>query len=163
MKRKINNAYSTMAGAKEQFNCFGCSPYNELGLRMEFYEEDGKTISEWTPQRRFEGFTNVLHGGIQATLMDEIANWVVCTQCKTAGVTGGMEVKYRRPVMVSDGDIKLVATLKEKNRRTAVIDVDLFNGKGELATQAIVTCVIFSEELAKTKYMYPGAEMFYEE
>ena len=61
----------------ESDNCFACSPHNEIGLQMEFYEEDQKIISLWQPKRDYEGFQNILHGGIQATLIDEIAAWSV--------------------------------------------------------------------------------------
>ncbi len=74
--KKIRNPYVDLKG----YNCFGCSPNNIQGLHMHFEEHGEKIISEWTPKMQFQGYKNVLHGGIQATLMDEIASW--CVQIK---------------------------------------------------------------------------------
>ena len=71
--KKISNGYVSL----KDYNCFGCSPNNGNGLRLHFYSEGDFVISKWTPTHDFEGYHNVLHGGIQATLLDEIANWSV--------------------------------------------------------------------------------------
>ena len=31
----------------EGYNCFGCSPDNEAGVRMEFYEDGDEVVSIW--------------------------------------------------------------------------------------------------------------------
>jgi len=54
---------------------------------MQFFDEGDSVISTWEPTGNFQGWHNVLHGGIQATLMDEIASWVVFTKLGTTGVT----------------------------------------------------------------------------
>ena len=46
--RKIKNPWT---GA-EDYNCFGCSPDNPLGVHMEFYEEGDEIISFWKPDRK---------------------------------------------------------------------------------------------------------------
>ena len=32
---------------REGYNCFGCSPDNEAGVRMEFYEDGDEVVSIW--------------------------------------------------------------------------------------------------------------------
>ena len=81
-RRSINNPFTSI----EQYNCFGCSPSNEFGLQMEFYDEGDETVCEWEPKPHFQGYGNILHGGIISTMMDEIASWYVFTKLKTAGV-----------------------------------------------------------------------------
>ena len=65
---KIINPWEGMEG----YFCFGCAPNNESGLKMEFYEDGDEIVSKWVPEARFQGWLNTLHGGIQATLLDEI-------------------------------------------------------------------------------------------
>ena len=72
-RKKLYNAYEQHEG----YNCFGCASGNEHGLRCEFYEEGEYITCHWMPRPEFQGFFHVLHGGIQATLMDEIACWNV--------------------------------------------------------------------------------------
>ena len=39
--KKIINPWKNMEG----YNCFGCSPDNEAGVRMEFYEDGDEVVS----------------------------------------------------------------------------------------------------------------------
>ena len=92
--KKISNPFEK----SENYNCFGCSQNNKFGLQMKFFEDEDEIVTFWQPQNRFQGYNFVLHGGIQATLMDEIASWVVFIKLKTAGVTSKMEIRYKKPV-----------------------------------------------------------------
>ena len=89
-KRKMYNAYADLEG----YNCFGCSPTNPYGLKCKFVDEGEYITCHWVPSENYQGFFHVLHGGIQATLIDEIASWAIFSHEKTAGVTTEMQVKY---------------------------------------------------------------------
>ena len=89
--RKIKNHWVH----KEGYDCFGCSPDNPLGVKMEFYEDGDDIVCFWKPQAHYQGWIDTLHGGIQATLIDECASWVVFRKLQTSGVTNRLEVKYR--------------------------------------------------------------------
>ena len=54
---------------KEGYNCFGCAPGNEAGLKMEFYEDGDEVVSIWHPGPQYQGWIDTLHGGIQAVLL----------------------------------------------------------------------------------------------
>ena len=69
--KKIVNPYAKAGRA--EYQCFGCSPQNAKGLQMKFQLDGEEVVSVWNPQKWAEGYMNVLHGGIQATLLDEVA------------------------------------------------------------------------------------------
>ncbi|MCP4704718.1 MAG: PaaI family thioesterase [candidate division Zixibacteria bacterium] len=52
--------------------CFVCGEDNEIGLKAKFYHKDGKAITEYIANKRFEGYKDVFHGGILSTLLDEV-------------------------------------------------------------------------------------------
>ena len=81
--KKIKNPWI----GKEGYQCIGCCPTNEAGLKMEFYEDGEEIVSLWKPQARYQGWIDVLHGGIQALLLDEMSGWVVSRKLQTAAVT----------------------------------------------------------------------------
>jgi acyl-coenzyme A thioesterase PaaI-like protein len=149
--------------AKDGYNCFGCSPDNKLGLNLTFTEEGDFIVSKWLPKPHFQGWQNVLHGGIQATLLDEIASWLVFIKLNTSGVTSRMDVKLKKPVYTNQGELILKAKLKEMNRNIAVIETWLYNPNMELCTYALMHYYTFKEEVAREKLWYPGSEAFYEE
>jgi acyl-coenzyme A thioesterase PaaI-like protein len=146
--------------ANEGYHCFGCSPANDHGLQMEFYEADESVVSIWQPRRQFEGFDTVLHGGVQATLMDELASWYVFVKRKTAGVTSGMEIRFHKPVLTDGGPLRLEATLDGIEGRLAHINVSLEAAPGDVCSEGTITYFIYSERVARRRLGYPGYEAF---
>lgn len=142
--KKILNPWVEMDG----YNCFGCSPKNEWGVKMEFYEDGEEIVSHWQPDGRFQGWYNTLHGGIQATLLDEICGWVITRKLQTAGVTSKMEIKYLKPVHTNEGQITLRAHISEQRRNIVIIDATLLNEAGETCTHAVCTYFAFPPEKA---------------
>lgn len=155
---KLINPFARLEG----YNCFGCSPDNKQGLRLHFIEEGEEITSEWIPSEQFQGFKNVLHGGIQATMLDEISSWVVYVKLKRAGVTSSMNVKYLKPVYIDGGKIKLHAKVAGMRRNLADINARLINSSGEICAEATITYFTFSEATSRNSYFYPEPGDFYE-
>ena len=155
--RKIINPYTQI----QRYYCFGCAPNNSLGLKMEFYEDDDFICCDWQPSDSFQGYKGVLHGGIQQSLMDEIASWVVQTKLKTAGVTSKMETRFLKPVAISNR-LHLKARLQAVKKVFAEIDVCLYNEDNVLCSKAVVTYYTFGEDEARDKFYYPGHENFFD-
>jgi len=78
--------------------CFGCGRANPSGLQLEFLlAADGSVVCLPVVPDTFEGHPGYLHGGIIATLLDEIMSKSVRARGFTA-MTRHMEVDYVRPV-----------------------------------------------------------------
>ena len=158
--RKIKNIHLT--DDPEVYQCFGCSPYNEFGLHLEFWEDRDEVVSFWNPRPILQSYPKVLHGGIQSTLLDEIAGWVVYVKCGTVGVTAEMKVRFKYPLMVDQGQITIQAQLVEQNKRMATIESRLINPEGKVCAEAELRYFLMSETDARTKYNYPGVEAFFD-
>lgn len=156
--RKIRNPFTNLEG----YNCFGCAHENPIGLRMSFLEEGEEITSVWTPGNDYQGYHHVLHGGIQATLIDEIASWVVYVKAGRAGVTSKMELRFLKPVHTNEGPVKLRAKLLGFRKNLADIDVKLNDHQNNLCAQALVTYFTFSPEKSKESFHYPEPEDFFE-
>ena len=102
-----------------------------------------------------------MHGGIQATLIDEIASWAIFSREKTAGVTVELNVRYRKTVRTDKGEIWLRAKVTDVSRCLVTAHVELFNENNDLATEADVVYMIYPEELARKKLGWPGVDAFY--
>lgn len=157
--KKIKNPYITL----QENSCFGCSKENVHGLKMEFYEDGEEVICKWNPQPEFQGYSNILHGGIQATLMDEIASYVVYVKMLTSGVTSKLEVRYKKPVPTNKGEILLRARLKEIKRNLAFIHIELFGSDGEKCSEADAVYYTYTQEYSKNNLGFPENPVIYEE
>jgi uncharacterized protein (TIGR00369 family) len=158
---KIQNPFTKM-GTRENYNCFGCSPHNETGLQMEFWENGDEIVATWHPRKSLEGWSNILHGGIQASLLDELGGWIVLIKQKTSGVTSELNVKYIKPVNISKGSITVKGKVKDFDRRHAHITASLFDGENTECAKAEIKYFCFPEKIARAKYHYPGIEAFYQ-
>ena len=156
MKRILKKPFVSLDGYK----CFGCSPDNDFGLHLNFTEEEDGISAVWQPKPHFEGWKNVLHGGIQATLMDEIASWLVFVKLHTSGVTSKMEIKLSKPVHIDQGKITLKATLRHMEKNVAVIDTAIYNADGLECATAVMYYFTYPEKIARQKLWYPGYENF---
>lgn len=154
---KLKSPYDGLPG----YNCFGCSPANSSGLKMKFYEEGDEILSSWAPDLHFQGFHDILHGGIQATMMDEIASWVVFVKLDTAGVTYQLKTRFRKPVRLSKGTVTLRAKIAQVQRKIASIEVSLLDGQGAICSEGMVDYFLLSREKAEKEMHFPGRKFFY--
>jgi len=157
--KKIKNPF--VHSKDHNYECFGCSPLNSVGLKLEFWDAGNEIISKWIPKKHLEGYLNIVHGGIQATILDEIASWTVYTKCKTAGVTSNLEIKYKSPLYMDRGEITIRAHVGGVNKMLAYIKASIEDSKGKICAEGTVTYYLFPLEVAKEKYQYPGVEAFY--
>lgn len=156
--KRLKNPFTRLEG----YNCFGCSPDNPLGLHLTFVEEADEIVSLWNPDLNFQGYFKMLHGGIQATLMDEIASWTVYVKVQTSGFTSKAEFRYLKPVMMDEGPIILRSKLLGMRRNLADIEVNLFNGNNVLCAKGLLTFFTFPVDKSKETMYYPEHEDFYE-
>lgn len=148
--KRIINPWRGMEG----YRCFGCAPHSPEGLRMEFYEDGEEIVSIWHPRPEFQGWVDTLHGGIQATLADEISSWVVFRKFQTSGVTSKMEVRYHRPIHTSDAYIVLRARVEEQRRNLIRIAVRITDSEERLCTEAVCVYFLFPKEKAARDFHF---------
>lgn len=144
--KKIINPWQGSPG----YNCIGCSKDNPYGLHLDFYEDGDDIVSTWTPSGNYQGWMGVLHGGIQALLLDEISGWVIVRKLQTGGVTSKMETQFLRPVSLSDsGTLTVRAHIREQHRNIVLVDATLANEKGVICTKATCTYFAYPQEKAR--------------
>jgi uncharacterized protein (TIGR00369 family) len=153
---KILNPYDS-----ELNMCFGCGQKNPIGLKLSFMESDDYFHAAWQPTKVYEGYPNVLHGGIIAALLDEIGAWCTTVKLGTACVTSEMSTKYLNPVYINKGEISLKAKIVEYTEKKAKLICQLFDGKQKLCAESVAEYFIYPEEIARKRFRYPGRDAFY--
>ncbi|MCD8388051.1 MAG: PaaI family thioesterase [Bacteroidales bacterium] len=145
---------------KPGYNCIGCSPDNPIGLHMQFYAGDDETLwGEWNPGHNYQGWVNVLHGGIQSLILDEAAEWWINVFRKTAGMTVKLEVKYHKPIMLTDGPLKVKATFSSEKRSYIFIHAELINNRDEVCTSGEICYYQFSREKSLQDFGFAGSQL----
>ena len=106
-------------------SCFVCGEHNGSGLKLRF-ETDGKIVrARFMPRADYIGFKQTVHGGIIATVMDEIMVWACAVQTRRFAYCAELNVRYISPLR--PGEETLATAELVENRRNK-----LFEAKGEL-------------------------------
>ena len=108
-------------GISETFNCFGCSPKNPGGLKLKF-ERCGDTIlAPVKIGKVYESFPGVVHGGIVATILDEVMAQVAFCLDHLPSMTVGLRIRYLQPMEV---DKKYTSEAKVISRVDQTVEVE---------------------------------------
>lgn len=80
-------------------NCFVCGTKNPFGFQVkpEIIDEGAAVRIECTPESHWQGWANMLHGGILSTLLDEAITHVGISTFQQPAVTAQLEVRFRNP------------------------------------------------------------------
>lgn len=81
--------------------CFICGLQNPVGLKLAFYEdaEAGQVQAEFTVPDEYQGYPGVVHGGIVAAVLDEVAGRAIMMGGSDENLmaTLRLTIRYRRP------------------------------------------------------------------
>ena len=135
---------SPFDGKKEK--CFGCSPSNPHGLRLEFVESGETVVCRWRPDERFQSWDGVLHGGITTTILDETAGWAVMRRFQRSAMTTRIDVRFLKPVPTADPFIVARARYAERvNEKIVRFRATLENAAGEVCAEADAEYYVMDE------------------
>jgi uncharacterized protein (TIGR00369 family) len=109
-------------------SCFVCGESNPVGFNLRS-ATDGRVVrADFVFGPAHVGFKQTIHGGLTATLLDEIMTWACVVQTKRFAYCAELNVRYLHPVRP---DQKLVATGElVANRRGRI-----FEAQAELKNQ----------------------------
>jgi len=110
-------------------SCFVCGESNASGLKIRF-ETDGAVVrARFLPRPEHVGFKKTIHGGILATLLDEIMVWGCAIQTRRFAYCAELNVRFLSPARPGEevfASAELVANRRNK----------LFEAKGEVRNAA---------------------------
>lgn len=117
-----------MTGVRElphTHSCFVCGESNPTGLKLRF-ETDGRIVqSRFVLRSENVGFRQTIHGGISATILDEIMVWACAVQTKRFSYCAELNVRYLSPARPGDEVVALGELVENRRNR-------LFEAKAEL-------------------------------
>jgi acyl-coenzyme A thioesterase PaaI-like protein len=100
----------------EPHHCFACGELNESGLHLHLHADSKGCWTELVLEPKFQGWDSVAHGGIVATLLDEVMAWSVIGR-GTWGVTARLSLAFKQPVPVGK-PIRAEGWVTDDRRRT---------------------------------------------
>jgi len=113
-------------------NCFGCGGANARGMQLTFEQDDAarRIRGSFRLSSDYQGGTGFVHGGIVATLLDEVMAKVSRFEGDHA-VTGELTVEYVQPVPV-DRDLLVEGWEIERKGRNLLRQGEIRDASGAI-------------------------------
>jgi uncharacterized protein (TIGR00369 family) len=131
-------------------HCFGCGPLNLDGLRLTFVPGPDGSVAEFEVPDRFQSWAGMAHGGVVALMLDEAVGWAAW-HAGHPGVTGRLQVSYRRPLKLGE-PVRIVGKV-ESVRRTLVYASAVVENRDDGSRIADATATLM---MADAKVEVPG-------
>ncbi len=101
-------------------SCFVCGESNAAGLRLRF-ETDGRIVqTHFRPKPVHIGFKGVMHGGLIATVLDEVMVWACAVGTRKFAFCAELTVRYLNPVQ--PGEEVIAAGELAANRKNRIFE-----------------------------------------
>jgi acyl-coenzyme A thioesterase PaaI-like protein len=118
-------AFETMKKELELLDdrhCIVCGEKNQYGLKLVFNLEGNILKTKFKPDKRFQGYRDILHGGIIGLILDEmIVNlpWKLGMKAVTAEYT----VRLKKPVLVGD-ELEFTSRIIEDKGKLLIVEAE---------------------------------------
>ncbi len=134
--------------------CFACGQDHATGLRMKFFTNDLQVFSEIAVPSRFAGWSNLVHGGVTATMLDETLAWTVIYLKQSFILTKSLSIEYLKPIFV-ESKLQTIGQIETSlNERELAVEALLFNAENELCARAKGSVVLFSVDQMRRRKLF---------
>ncbi len=129
-------------------HCFVCGVENPSGLKMRFYDiAPGIVESTFTVSELYQGYPGVVHGGIIASMMDEVMGRVFMgADDPRFMVTAELKIRYRKPVPIQQ-KLTLRGQAVRDNGRVARATGTIHGPDGDLLVEGEIVVANIPERL----------------
>jgi uncharacterized protein (TIGR00369 family) len=115
-------------------NCFACGVGNSKGMHLEIELGDASAHTAWTPDPDDVGWSDKVHGGLIATLLDEVMAWAPSSFDSWA-VTAELTTRFRSPAAPGER-LTASARVVERRRRIYRVAGEVRAADGRLVAEA---------------------------
>jgi len=120
--------------------CFACGKNNHEGLKLDFRVEGAKLITEYTFPKKFQGYAEVVHGGMLSLVLDEVMVNLPWRKYDTPVVTAELNVRLRNPARVGE-KIIFTAEIEKEVKSIIFVKGSAVTESGETVALATAKCI----------------------
>lgn len=126
-------------------SCFVCGRENRHGLHLQLFADHHLVRGIFKPPDFLCGFPGIVHGGILASVTDEVMWWAASWKRAACCVTVELNVKYLKPAS-ADLEYELTAKVIREKRRIVEVEGEVRDKRGQVYSAAWGKYLIFAEE-----------------
>jgi len=115
--------------------CFGCSKTNPHGLHLRFWYSEKGCFTRCAIPDYLCGIDGVVHGGILALLLDEVAQWTNIARLGRLGMTRNISIQYLKAVRTNT-EITIGSQIISQDDKNAVQRSTIHSADGTLVAES---------------------------
>ena len=83
--------------------CFVCGQDNPVGLKLDFFYDEEKQLAwtEYQAEKQYQGYHDIVHGGIISSLLDEVMVKAIMSEGILA-VTIKLTIEFKQPARIGE-------------------------------------------------------------
>jgi len=117
-------------------SCFVCGESNPIGLKLRFHTDGRVVQTRFRPRAEHVGFRQTVHGGLVATVLDEIMVWVCAVQTRRFAFCAELNVRFLQPVRPDEEVIATGELAANRKNRILEAKASLRNRAGQVLAEA---------------------------
>lgn len=127
-------------------HCFACGFENEHGLDMNFEIKGDKLRCKIEVPSHLRGWSNLVHGGIISTMIDEAMSWAAIHILKKFILTKNMSIEFKKPIKINTPIVVYGFVIEQQNDRSVTMAAEIYNEKGDLCASGKGNFALFTVE-----------------
>jgi uncharacterized protein (TIGR00369 family) len=120
--------------APADHHCFACGATNPIGMKLQIELEPGRASATWRPTDDFVGWSDRVHGGLVATLLDEVMAWAPTADDAWA-VTSELRIRFRSSAAPGES-LRASGWVASRRRRIYDLRGEVRGADGRLVAEA---------------------------
>lgn len=116
---------------------------------MSFATDGESVVSAVKVPAHLCGWDNLVHGGVIATILDEVMSWAAIHLLKKIILTKAVSIEFIKPVFIDKPLTAKGRVIEVRGRREALMEGILTNDSDQICAKSQGTFVLFAPEVAK--------------
>ncbi len=128
--------------------CFVCGQDNPVGLKLDFFfdPKSQKARTEFISSRQYEGYRDIIHGGIVSAVLDEVMIKAILNK-EILVVTSKLDVRFIRPAFVGE-KLRAEGWVTGRKGKAFFTEGQVINERGQVVAKANGIYLKAEKELA---------------
>ena len=125
-------------------HCLVCGSQNPIGLKLDFRLEGDQLKADWKSDKRFQGYADVVHGGILSAVLDETMVNLPWYKTGKPVISAELNVRCRNPAKVGE-TISFSSWMDEPRRSMVLTHGKAVGEDGRLLAESTAKCVFIKD------------------
>ena len=139
---------------KSQNGCFSPPERSPINKQLKLYTDGKKLYTQFQALPHHVGWGNMIHGGILATILDEIMGLEAVLLKRMICFTKDLHITYKKPCYKED-TYTIITTFDSKSENNIIIRGEVYDSGSNICVLGIGEYRLITEQQATQKMLLP--------